>query len=315
VIAEYDENDNLLRKFVYGPGIDEPICMIDVADNNAVYYYHFDGLGSVIALSNANKQIIERYSYDVFGEPNRTSDVNNPYLFTGRRYDPEAGLYYYRARYYAYDIGRFLQTDPTGYDDGMNMYTSVANNPVSLVDPYGLEAMFDLHYDYVRRVVEEEAQRQAEWRRQMLQAHMDEAEDYRRFVGYARGRTEFELRTETRVFGVPAGPAEYRYVRDPADPTGRVIDMRHFFVVGHEGPLAGYAVETFQLFGMRDSAFHPQDLFSNRLGFEFYRRYFTGDSMTGILVARNEYAQYPVHVLLNEYFRDRARANKKQGGN
>jgi RHS repeat-associated protein len=112
--------------------------MIDVADNNAVYYYHFDGLGSVIALSNANKQIIERYSYDVFGEPNRTSDVNNPYLFTGRRYDPEAGLYYYRARYYAYDIARFLQTDPIGYNTGLNMYACCGNNPINWSDPFGL---------------------------------------------------------------------------------------------------------------------------------------------------------------------------------
>ena len=85
MIAECDESGTILRKFVYGPGIDEPICMIDAADNNAVYYYHFDGLGSVIALSDANSEILERYSYDVFGEPNRTSDVNNPYLFTGRR--------------------------------------------------------------------------------------------------------------------------------------------------------------------------------------------------------------------------------------
>jgi len=45
VIAEYDVNNTLLRKFVYGPGIDEPICMIDVADGNTVYYYHFDGVG------------------------------------------------------------------------------------------------------------------------------------------------------------------------------------------------------------------------------------------------------------------------------
>jgi len=85
--------------------------MIDVADSDKVYY-HFDGLGSVIALSDENTDIVERYSYDVFGEPNRTSDVNNPYMFTGRRYDDETGLYYYRARYYAYDIGRFLQPDP-----------------------------------------------------------------------------------------------------------------------------------------------------------------------------------------------------------
>ena len=108
VIAEYD-GDVLVRKFVYGPGIDEPVCMVT---STGTYYYHFDGLGSIIALSDVNSEIVETYSYDVFGEPNRTSDVNNPYLFTGRRYDPETALYYYRARYYAPDIGRFLQTDP-----------------------------------------------------------------------------------------------------------------------------------------------------------------------------------------------------------
>ena len=69
MIAEYDGSDNLLRKFIYGPGIDEPICMVDVADSNAGYYYHFDGLGRVAALSNVNGEIVEAYSYNVFGEP------------------------------------------------------------------------------------------------------------------------------------------------------------------------------------------------------------------------------------------------------
>jgi RHS repeat-associated protein len=86
------------------------------------YYYHFDGLGSVVALSDSNTNVVEQYSYDVFGEPNTTSSIGNPYMFTSRRYDPEAGLYYYRARYYAYDIGRFLQTDPIGYYYSMNLY-------------------------------------------------------------------------------------------------------------------------------------------------------------------------------------------------
>ena len=54
---------------------------MDVTDSNKVYYYHFDGIGSVVALSDANTNIIERYSYNAFGEPNRTSDVNNPYIY------------------------------------------------------------------------------------------------------------------------------------------------------------------------------------------------------------------------------------------
>jgi hypothetical protein len=54
VIAEYDGNNNLLRKYIYGPGIDKPVCMIEVADSNAVYYYHFDALGSVVALSDTS---------------------------------------------------------------------------------------------------------------------------------------------------------------------------------------------------------------------------------------------------------------------
>ena len=112
--------------------------MIDVADSNTDYYYHFDGLGSAVALSNENKEIVERYSYDVFGEPNTIGSFGNPYLFTGRRFDNETGLYYYRARYYDYYLGRFLQTDPLGYDDGLNLYTYTGNNPISFIDPRGL---------------------------------------------------------------------------------------------------------------------------------------------------------------------------------
>ncbi len=103
-----------------------------------MYYYHFDGLGSVAALSDVNSVVVERYSYDVFGEPNRVSGVNNPYLFTGRRYDDETGLYYYRARYYKPEIGRFLQSDPIGYAGGLNMYAYVGNNPINGIDPWGL---------------------------------------------------------------------------------------------------------------------------------------------------------------------------------
>ncbi len=113
--------------------------MINVSGGNETkYYYHFDGTGSVIALSNINGNVVERYSYDVFGEPNRVSNIGNPYLFTARAYDAESGNYYYRARYYKPSIGRFLQTDRIGYTDGLNMYSYCGNNPLNFTDPFGL---------------------------------------------------------------------------------------------------------------------------------------------------------------------------------
>ncbi|MFH1881518.1 MAG: hypothetical protein ABIL62_02245 [Planctomycetota bacterium] len=67
VIAEYDDS-KLLRKYIYGARVDEPVCMIDVADNNAAYYYHFDGLGSVVALSNSNGDSCQSYEYSAYGQ-------------------------------------------------------------------------------------------------------------------------------------------------------------------------------------------------------------------------------------------------------
>ena len=135
VIAEYDANNVLVRKYVYGLGIDEPIAM---ATADETYYYTFDGLGSVIALADSNGDLVETYPYDVFGQPRTTSGIGNPYLFTSRRHD-ESGLYYYRARYYNPHIGCFLQPDPAGYAVGLNLYTYCGNNPVNWTDPYGLD--------------------------------------------------------------------------------------------------------------------------------------------------------------------------------
>lgn len=143
MIAEY-ENDVLKRRFIYGPGIDEPIMMIN-AVSGARYYYHYDGLGSVVALSNSSGTLVESYRYNVFGigVPYNSSDVGNPYMFTGARCDLETDLYYMRARYYNPWLGRFLSPDPIGYADSMNLYQYCLNNPINFTDPWGLATV---HY-------------------------------------------------------------------------------------------------------------------------------------------------------------------------
>jgi len=116
IIAEYDGSNVLVAEYVHGAGIDEPLAMIKAGQT---YYYHTDGLGSITALTDQSGQIVQKYEYDSFGEIISISDPSfiQPYTYTAREYDPETGLYYYRARYYDAGIGRFISEDHAGGDD------------------------------------------------------------------------------------------------------------------------------------------------------------------------------------------------------
>ncbi|MBI9019305.1 MAG: hypothetical protein JEZ07_18790, partial [Phycisphaerae bacterium] len=147
VIAEY-QGITLKKKYIYGPGIDQPIALIYVDGNTETWYYYLqDSLGNVIALIDDSGAIVETYEYTPFGTPTiknasgteiATSSVDNPYMFTGRRWDAETSTYYYRFRNYCPMLGRFMQNDPLGYVDGMNQYAYCGNNPGNWVDPMGL---------------------------------------------------------------------------------------------------------------------------------------------------------------------------------
>ncbi|MFH0790479.1 MAG: RHS repeat-associated core domain-containing protein [Candidatus Omnitrophota bacterium] len=147
VIAEYDSSGNLQKKYIYGSGIDEPIQGLSPQGTVPEWFYHYDGLGSVTELTDSSGNVVEQYAYDAFGKTTikdaagntlTASAMSNRFMFTGRELDAETGLYHYRARAYSPDLGRFLQTDPVGYTDSMNLYQYCGNNGVNYTDPYGL---------------------------------------------------------------------------------------------------------------------------------------------------------------------------------
>ncbi|MDP3330578.1 MAG: RHS repeat-associated core domain-containing protein [Methylococcaceae bacterium] len=102
-------------------------------------YYHQDGLGSVLATTNAAKVVTATQRFDAFGTKLAGTGSIPQYGYTGREPD-QSGLNYYRARYYDPNGGRFTARDPMGYADGINRYAYVGNNPINFNDPNGLFA-------------------------------------------------------------------------------------------------------------------------------------------------------------------------------
>ncbi len=146
IIAVLDSNNTLTQNITHGPGIDEPLIL--KSSTSANYYYHADGLGSIVSLSNDSAETVETYEYQAYGQPTikdhtgavfDKSTVGNPYLFTGREYDNILALYYFRARHNNPVIGRFIQEDPIMFSDGGNtdLYSYARRNPITYIDPFG----------------------------------------------------------------------------------------------------------------------------------------------------------------------------------
>jgi RHS repeat-associated protein len=136
LIEETNATGGVVARYSQTQNIDEPLAMLR---SSTTSYYHADGLGSVTSLSNGAGSLAQTYSYDSFGKQlSSTGSLTNPFQYTARESDPETSLYNYRARYYDPAIGRFLREDPRKFKGGIDFYVYVSNQPLNLVDPYGL---------------------------------------------------------------------------------------------------------------------------------------------------------------------------------